>query len=257
MEKYTVYKHTNLINGRCYIGMTNNIKRRWRLNGREYKPTKINSRPFWNALEKYGWDNFKHEILFDNLTFEEACEKEIELISGLREKGENLYNVADGGNGGRIYKKHPKGMLGKPQTIHQKESHKKWASKKENNCMTNGKVVWGKTHKHPKGMLGKTHSDEYKQRLSQELRKNPHYSKPLIITYPDGQEKEVISVNEAKRILNIGYSTIKKLITTEKPYSLSKSTAVNKEHLKTLVGLKIRFKDNTEVIGKTKKFPTP
>ena len=77
MKKYKVYKHTNKINGKVYIGITSYryAKTRWS-NGNGYSQQSL----FWNAICKYGWDNFDHEILFDNLTQEEACQKEIELI---------------------------------------------------------------------------------------------------------------------------------------------------------------------------------
>ena len=57
MKEYYIYKHTNKTNGKSYIGQTSNIKSRWRESS--YK----NNRKFYNALKKYGWDNFTHEIL--------------------------------------------------------------------------------------------------------------------------------------------------------------------------------------------------
>ena len=60
---YTVYKHT-APNGKVYIGITSHsIEGRWRKDGSGYK---LNNH-FWNAIQKYGWNNFKHEILFENL----------------------------------------------------------------------------------------------------------------------------------------------------------------------------------------------
>lgn len=52
-----IYKHTNKINGKCYIGQTKNIKSRWRVEGYKY------CRKFYRAIIKYGWINFEHEIL--------------------------------------------------------------------------------------------------------------------------------------------------------------------------------------------------
>lgn len=77
MKEFVVYKHTNLINNKVYIGITcqNPPSLRWGLNGCNYKNTR-----FGEAIKKYGWDNFSHDILFTNLTEEEACAKEIELI---------------------------------------------------------------------------------------------------------------------------------------------------------------------------------
>lgn len=91
---YKVYKHT-FPNNKIYIGITcRTPNQRW-LNGRGYKHNLY----MGNAIKKYGWENIKHEILFDNLTKEEAEQKEIELIdkhkSNQREFG---YNIEKGGH---------------------------------------------------------------------------------------------------------------------------------------------------------------
>lgn len=73
---YTVYMHINKINKKKYIGITGQKPEdRWK-NGTGYK---IGSH-FRNAIEKYGWENFDHIIIYDNLTKEQACEIEIKLI---------------------------------------------------------------------------------------------------------------------------------------------------------------------------------
>lgn len=87
--------HRNKINGKVYIGMTSMaLNKRWE-NGRGYRSCRL----FNRAIEKYGWDNFDHLILFDELTFEEACYVEAVLISKYeatdKRKG---YNIASGGN---------------------------------------------------------------------------------------------------------------------------------------------------------------
>lgn len=91
---YCVYKHT-APNGKVYIGITGiNPLHRWN-RGHGYQ----NNPHFWNAIVKYGWDNFKHEILFDGLSKEEACLKEIELIAEHKSNNSELgYNRDNGGN---------------------------------------------------------------------------------------------------------------------------------------------------------------
>lgn len=75
-RNYKVYMHT-VPNGKKYVGITKqDVKKRW-LCGRGYTG---NSR-FYAAIQKFGWDNIKHEVLFDNLTQEEAYKLEIEMIA--------------------------------------------------------------------------------------------------------------------------------------------------------------------------------
>lgn len=94
MSGYTVYKHT-CPNGKIYIGITKrNVEKRW-LNGKGYE----RQPPFYNAILKYGWDNIDHEILFENLTKEEACEKEVEMIAYYKSHDRRYdYNDTIGGD---------------------------------------------------------------------------------------------------------------------------------------------------------------
>ncbi len=91
-RNYTVYKHTSP-SGKVYIGITSlKVKERWDC-GRGYKK----NRYFNNSIKKYGWENIVHEILFENLTKNEAETKEIELIAYY--KSMNIsYNIENGGN---------------------------------------------------------------------------------------------------------------------------------------------------------------
>lgn len=95
METWKIYKHTNKTNGKCYIGQTcrKNPNERWN-NGKSYNGT-----IFAKAIEKYGWDNFDHEIIEDNiLTQEEANEREQYWIEYYGSYGENGYNMTRGGD---------------------------------------------------------------------------------------------------------------------------------------------------------------
>lgn len=94
-ESYTVYCHTNRINGKMYFGVTKHtIEERAGKNGRDY----VQCTYFNNAIKKYGWDNFTHEVVKDGLSKEEASEYEHLLVTFFdtnnREKG---YNIQPGG----------------------------------------------------------------------------------------------------------------------------------------------------------------
>lgn len=94
-KRWCVYCHTNKINGKKYIGITSmKPEDRWNY-GCGYQ----GSPHFWSAIKLYGWDNFEHEILFNDLSREEACQKEIELISLYNTRNQDFgYNLAPGGN---------------------------------------------------------------------------------------------------------------------------------------------------------------
>lgn len=68
MNLYKIYVHVNKINNKIYIGQTNrkNVYTRFGKNGIQYKKCPY----FWNAIKKYGWNQFKHIVLFENLTSE-------------------------------------------------------------------------------------------------------------------------------------------------------------------------------------------
>lgn len=76
-KTFTVYKHTTPSN-KVYIGITcESVDKRWGKNGSGYH----DNMHFWSAIQKYGWDNIVHEILFTDLSIDEASKKEIELIA--------------------------------------------------------------------------------------------------------------------------------------------------------------------------------
>ena len=95
-KKWCVYCHTNKANGKKYIGITSKTpNRRWGKEGIYYK-----TQFFYRAIQKYGWDNFEHEILYKELKEQDAKNKEIELIKKYNTKNREYgYNLTDGGDG--------------------------------------------------------------------------------------------------------------------------------------------------------------
>jgi group I intron endonuclease len=95
-KKWKVYVHINNINNKLYVGITSqSVKARWE-NGRGYSE----SPKFWNAIQKYGWDNFEHKVLFDNLCETEAKEIEKSSIKNLNLRDDRFgYNITEGGDG--------------------------------------------------------------------------------------------------------------------------------------------------------------
>lgn len=91
---YSVYIHTSP-SGKKYIGITKQKPTaRWG-KGRNYK----NNTYFTAAIEKYGWENFTHEVLCEVPTLEEAKSLEIELIAKHRSDERAYgYNISKGGD---------------------------------------------------------------------------------------------------------------------------------------------------------------
>lgn len=90
---WIVYKHT-APNGKVYIGITSqSCNKRWR-SGKGYK----HNQHFSSAIKEFGWDNIRHEVLYENITQEEAQRIEIELISEYKSyNGDFGYNIERGG----------------------------------------------------------------------------------------------------------------------------------------------------------------
>lgn len=98
-NNYTVYKHQTP-SGKIYIGITSKpVNDRW-LNGRGYKRNKH----FWNAIQKYGWENIDHKILETGLSREQASESEKHYISKFRSSVPKYgYNLTEGGETGVVH----------------------------------------------------------------------------------------------------------------------------------------------------------
>lgn len=94
MDNYKVYMHL-FPNGKKYIGITKQkLNERWR-KGNGYRKNSL----VYKAINKYGWDNIKHISLLENLSKEQAENKEIELIAFYKSNNPKYgYNVANGGN---------------------------------------------------------------------------------------------------------------------------------------------------------------
>lgn len=93
-KRYYVYKHT-FPNGKVYIGQTCQIpEKRWD-KGRKYK-TQIY---VWRAIQKYGWENIKHDILEENLSQEQANKLEDYYIVKIYKSNNKKYgyNLDRGG----------------------------------------------------------------------------------------------------------------------------------------------------------------
>lgn len=180
-NNYTIYMHINKINGKTYIGQTSQRpEKRWD-NGKGYKT----SPRFYNAIQKYGWENFEHKILYTNCLLEEANYLEQMLIKKYKTYDENFgYNITKGGKNFH-HSEETKKKIGEANHI-ALQGHR-W-SEEQHKLMSEkfagaGNPFYGKTHtqetkdlisEHRKGkvagknhpMYGKHHSEETLQKIS-------------------------------------------------------------------------------------------
>ena len=180
MEKLgRIYKATGPT-GKVYIGQTIfSLKIRKR---KHFSNSKKGNTHFYNAIRKYGWDNFTWEIIHDDCLEKDMNIMEIHYIQ-LLGTYKNGYNSTIGGRGCSGYKfteeakkkmsemnageKHP--MYGK----HPSEESKRRMSKAQTGLRTGEK-----NH-----MYGKHHSSETKKKMSEAQigsrmgKENPMYGK--------------------------------------------------------------------------------
>ena len=96
-----IYRLTNLIRNKAYIGQTDDFKRRMRdhKNGSNIHNSYVD-----RSIRKHGWHNFKVEIIIDDVPEEDLDNLEISYIAFYNTMAPNGYNLTKGGGGIRGYK---------------------------------------------------------------------------------------------------------------------------------------------------------
>jgi group I intron endonuclease len=138
--------------------------------GKNYK----NNSYFNNAINKYGWNNIKHEILFTGLTKEEAEQLEIDLIAQYKSNNSKYgYNIENGGNS--------TGKLSEE---------------------TKMKISLANKGRH---FIGRKHTEEEKQRVSNKLkgRVSPMKDKHWTIEQRANVGTAIICVNTGEKFYSI------------------------------------------------------
>jgi group I intron endonuclease len=143
---YVIYKHTSP-SGKSYIGQTKDYDRRcWQ------HQTTDGCRALANARLKYGWDNFTHEILMENLSLDDANHWEPALILENNTLAPNGYNLMTGG----CNSQHTEDTKVKIST--DKLGKKRGPNKFPHSDDTKAKMS--------KSSIGKTHSEHTKAKMS-------------------------------------------------------------------------------------------
>lgn len=177
-----IYCIENKINRKKYIGQTSKTYPSERLGMHRFNARNNVNSYLYNAMRKYGEDNFEFKILIHNIPIEKLNFYEILWIKKLQTKAPNGYNMTDGGEGTRGFVPWNKGIPRSKETI--EKLKKSYMIKKEKG---ENKILFGKNNpmygRHPsketieklsilfKGegnpFYGKHHTEETKSRLSE------------------------------------------------------------------------------------------
>ena len=165
---WCVYIHTSPSNKK-YVGITgqNPPEKRWD-EGRGYP----HNAHFTSAIKKYGWENFKHEIVADNLTVSEAEEMERNLIQLYNTMDQEYgYNLTSGGESGKRYSEEARRNISLSLRGEKHPNYGKHHSEETKRKISEaqiGKEISEETRKKlSEANRGRTYSEEYKQRMSE------------------------------------------------------------------------------------------
>ena len=206
---YTIYRTTNLLNGKFYVGIhkTENPEDEYLGSGKLIRA----------AVLKYGESNFRKEILFEFDSADEAFAKEEELVE-LHKNNPLCYNLKKGGSGGFDYINENgfSALGGRRSTEGRRRKaeadpvyREKLAEVGRRNLRkalgtVPKEIVLLNLEKATKAWMGSHHSPEYCQRRSQELRGtlNPRYGTVWVNL---GGQEQAVSKEEASRFVSCGW----------------------------------------------------
>ena len=156
-----VYKITNLVNGKVYIGQSINIKNRWKDHINALNRNDSSCTLLQRAWNKYKQVNFSFEIL-ELCSEDKLDDVEIKYIE-FYDSVNNGYNIELGGNTNKHLSAETKQKISNAKCgmRHSEETKRKMSQSRmgENN-----------------GMYGKTHSEESKRKMSESKKGKPGHA---------------------------------------------------------------------------------
>lgn len=251
-----IYLTKNLVNGRLYVG--------------KHKSEKYDSQYFGSgkillqAIDKYGIQNFTNEIIYEAKTEEDLNQKEIQYISEYRRKYEKLmYNIAFGGDGGDTFtnksEKEKNDFIDKMTIINRSRCSSNEFKKNVSRRLTEKYKNLSEREKQSQKIKQSWSNLELRKEQSQRLKeyyksnkKDQSYLYKGCIFELNGNSIEFESVKSLRKYLKNtydykpSYKQLKKIFENSlkgigfNPYNY-------KEKYKTLVGMKIYYKQNENV----------
>ena len=166
-----IYQIRNVINNKKYYGKTKDINKRKKRHFRDLDHNSHHCIYLQRAYNEYGKDNFVFEILFENLTEEEAERKEYELIN---EDYNNNYNCSKNSTGGDLISYNPNRdsiIKNISKTLKKRfEEHPELRTEISRKTAGENNPMYGKHHtQEVKNKISKIHKGKH---LSDEQKKN-------------------------------------------------------------------------------------
>lgn len=219
--KSGIYIITNKANGKQYIGQSINIPKRWS----EHARTPAGERSyFYNAIRKYGWENFDKRILISVGGKDDMNRYERLLIERFNTLSPNGYNCKDGGLSGLVCeatrKKQSEAKKGKPKNLTPEQRATKSAVAR-----------------------GRRHSEETKQKMREWNlgRKMPEHSKSLTEEYR--QRMRELKTGQSNGRLGVRHTDEARA----KMSAAHKGKPKSPEHLAAIAAAKLRKKQEREL----------
>lgn len=225
-----IYRIINILNGDAYYGSSKQLERRLKTHERKLKKGNHENIHLQRAVNLYGIDNFKFEIV--ELVAPNSKEMLLEAEQRYIDTKQARYNISKTASGGYNINDHPnkehilQNMLNSKIKMISKltasERSKLWGSPKETNPAWKGGKTYCKcgNRKHHNRELcskctnytgenhwwyGKKHTDETK--LKQSDKRKGSYHGPIKVVVIDGIE--YLGCREAARQLNLKYPTLR------------------------------------------------
>ena len=174
MNIYSIYKATNKINDKVYIGFDSN----WPSRKNKHKQlSSTNKQSLYSAIRKYGWKNFEWEVIYQSKDNQHCLNIMEPYFIEKYNSYKNGYNMTTGGDGSIGYK-------------HTDEMKKHISEKRKGICIPHSTETRKKISLSKKG---KKFSEETKSKLG----------KKYYIVYPNGNKIEVRNLNKFCRENNL------------------------------------------------------
>jgi group I intron endonuclease len=180
MNIYTIYKATNIINDKVYIGFTSYTTEE--RTAAHLNNSKRIKNKFYNAIKKYGWTNFKWETIYQSLDYEHTLGVMENHFIVEHNSFKHGYNSTLGGDG----------VVGRKDTSEQIQRKKDSANKVyKNMSVQERKEKFGKFGSE-NSFYNKSHSDEDIQKM-----KESHAKQRKMLMLCENCDKEVDAQNYA------------------------------------------------------------